>query len=177
MDVAALIIAAGQPGSSFEIDPGTASVIGSVLVLAGVIFNVSRADNRAKTEVGERPDPEPMPTESHPGPGPDRDWVQYVREEVAKEVERATKDLRDQVERLTSQVQGMGGKLSRIRRAFRDYVRQSHDTWGVADHPPPLTDEIRQLLIEDDLEGTMPHYEVRAAAHQNEPEQEATPYG
>ena len=69
--------------------------------------------------------------------------------------------LRAEVAELRTQFNAIRAILRRTREAFREYIRQVRATWGTNAAPPPLNDHIRDLLSEDDLDGTFSTAEVR----------------
>jgi hypothetical protein len=71
------------------------------------------------------------------------------------------KRLRDEVAELRTQFNAVRTILRRTREAFREYIRQVRSIWGTSAAPPPLSDHIRDLLSEDDLDGTFSTDEVR----------------
>jgi hypothetical protein len=139
------------------IGQGEAAVIGSALLLVGTIYTASRADRKARAEMAAAPAPA-GPAEGRPLT--DLDLVKYVRQEVDTAVEAATKDLRDKVNTLERQFASVRFLYRRTQQAFREYIRKTRATWGTAEHPPLVDVEIRQLLMEDDLEGTFTSDEV-----------------
>lgn len=68
--------------------------------------------------------------------------------------------LRAEVAELRLQFNAIRAILRRTREAFREYIRAVRSTWGTNAAPPPLTDHIRDLLAEDDLDGTFSRAEV-----------------
>jgi hypothetical protein len=159
MEVTAALLTAAAPAASLldSIGQGEASVIGSVLLLIGVILQTARADRKARTEITANPAPAGPP---EGGPITDLDLVKYVRQEVDTAVEVATKDLRDKVNTLERQFASVRFLYRRTQQAFREYIRKTRATWDTAAHPPHVDEEIRQLLMEDDLEGTFTSDEV-----------------
>jgi hypothetical protein len=70
-------------------------------------------------------------------------------------------DQEQRIEYLEKQVGRVTRVLRILREAFRDYIRQVRLDWGVNEHPPTITDDIRELLAEDDLDMTFPAHEAR----------------
>lgn len=69
--------------------------------------------------------------------------------------------LRAELAELRLQFNAIRAILRRTREAFREYIRQVRQTWGTNAAPPPLGEHIRDLLSEDDLDGTFSTAEVR----------------
>lgn len=78
----------------------------------------------------------------------------YVNERVDAAVERA---IQPYVERIEALERGYGAvvkTLRSVRQAFREYIRAVRAQWGHAVEPPAVDQHIRDLLAEDDLDGT-----------------------
>ena len=138
------------------VDAGTASIVGSVLLLIGVLVQNHRAAARARREVTPRAEQPPPPSDID---YLDRDLVlaTYVDGRIAA----ATAPLREEIADLRRQFGALRLLLRQTREAFREYIRQVRSTWGTNDTPPPLSDHIRELLAEDDLDGTFSMDEVK----------------
>lgn len=97
----------------------------------------------------------------------DVDEFAAFREAYAKDMA----DMRAELGELKRLYVAIRSILRRTRAAFREYIRewrvyeqQVRSTWGTEagpPTPPPLTDHIRDLLSEDDLDGTFTTQEVR----------------
>jgi uncharacterized protein YhaN len=155
------------------IDQGTASVIGAVLVLAGTIYTVSRADRKGRqaAEHAREAETEQAATSFHDNLA----LTQYIREQVRLETEELRTELGD-VKRILGNVYG---RLDRIREAVREYIRQVRVQWGRSEEPPPVDGHLAELLgdVDEDTwtsakvaeltaqrEGVAEHDEPRAAA-------------
>jgi small-conductance mechanosensitive channel len=58
--------------------------------------------------------------------------------------------------------------LRAVREAFRDYIRAVRDSWGKDPKPPAVSDHIRDLLAEDDLDDTFNTGELDAVRNAQE---------
>lgn len=139
------------------VDAGTASIVGSVLLLIGVLVQNQRAAARARREVTPSAEPPPPPPSDIDYLDRDLALAKYVDGRIAA----ATAPLREEIADLRRQFGALRLLLRQTREAFREYIRQVRSTWGTNDTPPSLSDHIRELLAEDDLDGTFSMDEVK----------------
>ncbi|MBP1241755.1 hypothetical protein ABID92_000417 [Frigoribacterium sp. PvP120] len=135
------------------VDAGSASIVGSILLLIGVLVQNQRAAARARREV-------PAETDT----ASDVDYLARdlaLAEYVDGRIAAATQPLRDEIADLRRQFGALRLLLRQTREAFREYIRQVRSTWGSGEEPPPIGNHIRELLAEDDLDGTFSTDEVR----------------
>lgn len=85
----------------------------------------------------------------------------YVDARADARVAAETADLREEIRELKEQFGAVRGKLARTREAFREFIRDVYEKWGHATHPPTIPAHVRDLLAEDDLDGTFSRAEVR----------------
>lgn len=78
----------------------------------------------------------------------------YVNERVEAAVERAIAPYVERIERLERGYNQVVQTLRSVRQAFREYIRAVRAQWGHAVEPPAVDQHIRDLLAEDDLDGT-----------------------
>jgi hypothetical protein len=154
------------------IDTPTSQVIVAAFILIGTIVTAASSRRRAERDPTAAPTAPAAATPQAGGPPltSDIDFVQYVLKEVDTAVERATRGLRSEIAELRGQFQSLRAVLRHTREAFREYIRewreyerQVRETWGATGAPPTppvLTARIRDLLAEDDLDGTFSAAEV-----------------
>lgn len=78
----------------------------------------------------------------------------YVNERVEAAVEKAIEPYVRRIERLEQGYNQVVRTLRSVRQAFREYIRAVRAQWGHAVEPPAVDAHIRDLLAEDDLDGT-----------------------
>lgn len=75
-------------------------------------------------------------------------------------IDKATEPLKRDIQELKEQIGRVHDKLSRTRQAAREYIRAVFHSWGRQEQPPVITDHLRSLLADDDLEGTFTRAEL-----------------
>ena len=78
----------------------------------------------------------------------------YVTERVTAAVAKAVEPYEDRIKRLENGYSQLVRTLRSVRQAFREYIRAVRAQWGHAVEPPAVDAHIRELLAEDDLDGT-----------------------
>lgn len=78
----------------------------------------------------------------------------YVTERVSAAVAKAVEPYEQRIERLERGYTQLVRTLRSVRQAFREYIRAVRAQWGHAVEPPAVDAHIRDLLAEDDLDGT-----------------------
>lgn len=78
----------------------------------------------------------------------------YVTDRVSAAVAKAVEPYEQRIERLERGYAQLVRTLRSVRQAFREYIRAVRAQWGHAVEPPAVDAHIRDLLAEDDLDGT-----------------------
>lgn len=78
----------------------------------------------------------------------------YVNERVSEAVAKAVEPYERRINRLEHGYTQLVKTLRSVRQAFREYIRAVRAQWGHAVEPPAVDEHIRNLLAEDDLDGT-----------------------
>ena len=79
----------------------------------------------------------------------------YVNDRVDAAVAKAIEPYVRRIERLEHGYNQVVRTLRSVRQAFREYIRAVRAQWGHAVEPPAVDAHIRDLLAEDDLDGTL----------------------
>lgn len=78
----------------------------------------------------------------------------YTQARIDAAVERAIEPYVARIEALERGYGQLVKTLRSLRQAFREYIRAVRAQWGTAVDPPAVDEHIRELLAEDDLDGT-----------------------
>ncbi|WIE65965.1 hypothetical protein DEI99_005350 [Curtobacterium sp. MCLR17_036] len=78
----------------------------------------------------------------------------YTQERIDAAVAKAIAPYVERIERLEQGYSQVVRTLRSVRQAFREYIRAVRAQWGHAVEPPAVDAHIRDLLAEDDLDGT-----------------------
>jgi hypothetical protein len=78
----------------------------------------------------------------------------YTQARIDAAVERAILPYATRIEALERGYGQLVKTLRSVRQAFREYIRAVRAQWGSAVEPPEVDAHIRELLAEDDLDGT-----------------------
>ncbi|WP_284761605.1 hypothetical protein [Curtobacterium sp. MEB011] len=93
----------------------------------------------------------------------------YTQARIDAAVAKAIEPWVKRVERLEHGYAQLASTLRSLRQAFREYIRAVRAQWGSAVEPPAVDAHIRELLAEDDLDGTFDERgiaQMRADYHQ-----------
>ncbi|MBT1542488.1 hypothetical protein KK103_12000 [Curtobacterium flaccumfaciens pv. flaccumfaciens] len=93
----------------------------------------------------------------------------YTQARIDAAVAKAIEPWVKRVERLERGYAQLATTLRSVRQAFREYIRAVRAQWGRAVEPPAVDAHIRELLAEDDLDGTFDERgiaQMRADYHQ-----------
>lgn len=78
----------------------------------------------------------------------------YTQARIDEAVKKAIEPYVARIEALERGYGQLVRTLRSLRQAFREYIRAVRAQWGHAVEPPAVDDHIRDLLAEDDLDGT-----------------------
>ncbi|ROS63920.1 hypothetical protein EDF42_2174 [Curtobacterium sp. PhB172] len=84
----------------------------------------------------------------------------YVNDRVEAAVAKAVQPYEDRIGRLETGYAQLVRTLRSVRQAFREYIRAVRAQWGSAVEPPAVDAHIRELLAEDDLDGTFDEHGI-----------------
>jgi len=139
------------------IDQGTASVIGAILVFAGVVVTTRRASRESKDKAEEQKEAQAQVVAEALPFAENLDLTKYIRDEVREGVRVETEQLRADRDQDRAELNDMKkilvnayDRVDRLRHGFLQHVDNVRRQWGRAEQPPPVAPHMMELLEDSD---------------------------